>query len=117
MGGEKGVTYRVRDDKGREKNIHFNQLKPAVEREVARRDNNPDGLEGHKEDRKKTSDNKKDEAIEPHNKNDDRIKDGELIAYFFRSRLAPVQGGGGPPPAEYVTRSGRISRPPVRFPE
>ena len=59
----------------------------------------------------------------------DESRVAELIAFYSANRQAqnvPAAGGtpgarehvGGPPEQrEYVTRSGRISRPPVRFPD
>ena len=108
LGGITGVTYRVRDDKGRERVLHFNQLKPMVEREVPHKDyddrmgDTPRGTEG---------------TQEPPSESVPR--DTELITHYYLSRRCrnPVVGEHGPLERRgYVTRSWRLSRPPVRFP-
>ena len=109
LGGEKGVTYRVRDEKGREKVLHYNQLKPAVEQDGSFSGENPN------ENKERTR--KEEKAPEPHTGGSDNDPTDLILYYLARRQAQNPATGGSPERREYVTRSGRISRPPRRFPE
>ena len=109
LGGERGVTYLVRDDKGKEKALHFNQLKPAVERE------------SHKQETSGSTrrDDASDTATEtrPRKQTGSEETGPDPLALYYLCRRARDQVGNGGTSVRgaYVTRSGRVSLPPDRF--
>lgn len=120
LGGDKGVVYRVRDDKGQEKVLHFNQLKPAVvwggtppgenhhrtSREPPREEDPGEApLGGENPDKTNSQPERTVGNTESRTEVSDDDLATDLMLYY------------GTQPTEYITRSGRVSRPPVRFPQ
>lgn len=116
LGGERGVTYRVRDDKGREKVLHFNQLKPALERNKVQATENPkaqgEEITGTEAQDEPTNLGRRDEEITGTRKtftggSDDQI--GDLMAYYSLTRNPAA--GGPPERPEQTNQPERMLRP------
>ena len=114
LGGGRGVTYLVRDDNGREMVLHYNRLKPAIERSATPNEKNfaapPTSLKQSRSEAAETTDSSTREREELQ-------EDLDVMRLYLAGKQAQNIANLGDRPNPYVTRYGRVSRPPVRYPE
>ena len=124
LGGGSGVTYLVRDGNGREKVLHFNQLKPAFERRAASDEENFEVSPTITPNRAKPTlipsssiPTKPAESAKSSVEECEDLQDIEFTRFYLAGKRGQNIANVGNQFDPYVTRYGRVSRPPIRFPQ